>query len=143
MHLIRFHSRTSKTYFKKYQMSNLTLMLSKKSNIYLLTSFLLLTLNFQVDQYVTNPSTNHIPSSQAILKIGHYTSIAENVNFFADGNHRFDHASSFPFYELLHIKNAPHNGWGKGAPTVGNDVWIGRDSKIMSGVHISTPSRAR
>jgi len=78
----------------------------------------------------------HIPSSQAILKIGHYTSIAENVNFFADGNHRFDHASSFPFYELLHIKNAPHNGWGKGAPTVGNDVWIGRDSKIMSGVHI-------
>jgi hypothetical protein len=30
--------------------------------------------------------------------------------------------------------------WGKGAPTIGNDVWIGRNVTIMSGVHVGDGS---
>lgn len=78
----------------------------------------------------------HIPHDAAVLKIGHYTSIAENVKFFADGNHNYNQASTFPFKELFQVPNAPPCGWGKGAPTIGNDVWIGRDCSIMSGVTI-------
>ena len=39
--------------------------------------------------------------------------------------------------EFSHIKGHPHS---KGNVVIGNDVWIGMDSKIMSGVHIGNGS---
>ena len=75
------------------------------------------------------------PEDQNVVKIGNYCSLAKGIKFYVDGNHRYDHASTFPFYELGHtldIKNK--NCWGKGAPRVKNDVWIGNDAVIMSGV---------
>lgn len=84
---------------------------------------------------------HHVPETEAVVHIGHYSSIAAECEFFIDGNHRFDHATSFPFYELG-LNNDPRNknGYGKGAPSVGNDVWIGRGCTIMSGVHIGDGS---
>lgn len=84
----------------------------------------------------------HVPVDQAVVRVGNYTSIADECTFFIDGNHRFDHASSFPFYELgLCVSDSRNkNGWGKGAPTVGNDVWIGYGATILSGVHIGDGS---
>jgi acetyltransferase-like isoleucine patch superfamily enzyme len=79
----------------------------------------------------------HIDDSKSVVRVGAYCSLAGNILFLVDGNHRIDHASSFPFYELGY-NNDPRNknGWGKGAPVVGNDVWIGEGSRIMSGVKI-------
>lgn len=74
-----------------------------------------------------------------IVHIGAYCSIAARVTFMINGNHKFDHASSFPFYELGICTSDDRNinAWGKGAPSVGNDVWIGYGSTILSGVHVS------
>jgi hypothetical protein len=51
-----------------------------------------------------------------------------------DGNHRTDTFSSYPFLRLF--PEAQANNYGKGAPVIGNDVWIGGDTTIHSGVTI-------
>ena len=71
------------------------------------------------------------------LTIGKFCSIAENVTFIMGGEHRADFASTYPFNVLVknfnYIKGHPRS---KGDITVGNDVWIGFNSKILSGVTI-------
>jgi acetyltransferase-like isoleucine patch superfamily enzyme len=80
---------------------------------------------------------DHLEESESIVRIGKYCSIAANILFYVDGNHQYEHASTFPFYELGHNDDPRNkNGWGKGAPTVGNDVWIGYEAVILSGVHV-------
>ena len=79
----------------------------------------------------------HMDESESVVRIGNYSSLAGGITFYVDGNHRIDHASTFPFYELGFNEDPRNkNGWGRGAPTVGNDVWIGNHAAIMSGVHI-------
>ena len=81
---------------------------------------------------------NNVPQSESVVRIGNYCSIAGEVYFFVDGNHSYHHASTFPFYEIKKIETGEKNGWGKGAPKIGHDVWIGEKSMIMSGVTIGT-----
>jgi len=74
----------------------------------------------------------------AKLRIGKFCSIASNVIFMLGGDHRNDWISTYPFnawlpHDFSEIKGHPHS---KGDIVIGNDVWIGRDAKIMSGVHI-------
>lgn len=78
----------------------------------------------------------HVDESQSVVCIGNYCSIARNVTFFVDGNHHMDHASTYPFWEFRGIHTGVRNGWGKGAPRVGSDAWIGEGCMIMSGVRI-------
>ena len=69
------------------------------------------------------------------LSIGHYCSIAEGVLFLTGGNHLLDTLSSFPFahyYDTGESYYAPT----KGPIVVGDDVWIGINSTILSGVTI-------
>lgn len=71
------------------------------------------------------------------LKIGKYCSIAEGVTIVLGGEHRVDWISTYPFNVFLNsfsnIDGHPHT---KGDVIVGNDVWIGSNAKIMSGVRI-------
>jgi len=71
-----------------------------------------------------------------VIKIGKYCSIATNVRFVVDGNHKIRSFSTFPFKEALGWKESHSSNWSKETPTVGNDVWIGSDAIIYSGVHI-------
>ncbi|WP_164667412.1 CatB-related O-acetyltransferase [Virgibacillus doumboii] len=70
------------------------------------------------------------------LSIGNYVSIARNVTFILGGNHSFNHFSTYPF------KNRVLNDWSvtesysKGKINVGDDVWIGLNAVILSGVEI-------
>lgn len=72
------------------------------------------------------------------LKIGSYCSIARDVNIFLGGNHRLDWVSSFPFPEYYPELNhlIPNFGASKGDVIIGSDVWLGRNSTILSGVTI-------
>ncbi len=78
--------------------------------------------------------------TDANLTIGKYCSIAENVTILLGGNHRMDWVSTYPFTDLpeyfgnLDIKGHPATN---GSVTIENDVWIGLNSVIMSGVTIS------
>lgn len=69
------------------------------------------------------------------LTIGHYVSISEGVTFLLGGNHPYQGITTFPVKVkfLGHAKEAQT----KGAITVGDDVWLGHNAMVMSGVTIS------
>lgn len=73
----------------------------------------------------------------ASLRIGAFCSIAEGVKIFLGGEHRIDWVTTFPFSVLWDsgrgIKGHPKT---KGDVNIGNDVWIGADCVILSGVTI-------
>jgi virginiamycin A acetyltransferase len=73
------------------------------------------------------------------LTIGRYCSIAENVTILLGGEHKPDWLTTFPFGELLNTPPSDEHkiGASKGDVTIGNDVWIGMYSIILSGVTIA------
>lgn len=75
------------------------------------------------------------------LIIGKYTSIAENVSILLGGNHRHDWASMYPFASIGEgywdgAKSVVGDRSSKGDVVIGNDVWIGINATIVSGVKI-------
>ena len=73
----------------------------------------------------------------ATLQIGSFCSISAGVQIFLGGEHRVDWVTTYPFNilweEAHHITGHPKS---KGDVHIGNDVWIGREAIIMSGVTI-------
>ena len=76
----------------------------------------------------------------AKLKIGAFCSIAEGVVVFLGGNHRADWITTFPFghifQEDLGGEEIVGHPMTKGDVMIGNDVWIGQNATIMSGVNV-------
>lgn len=70
------------------------------------------------------------------LIIGNYCSIADGVKFLLSGNHQYDIISTYP-YELLMLNDKSAGiAVAKGDINVGDDVWIGANAIICSGVTI-------
>lgn len=74
----------------------------------------------------------------ATLKVGAFCSFAAGVKIFLGGEHRTDWVTTFPFPALWkaqagHIPGHPKT---RGDVVIGNDVWIGAEAVIMSGVRI-------
>lgn len=69
------------------------------------------------------------------LEIGKYCSIADNVHFFTGGEHDIKNISTYPFKNRI-SKNAIQEAISKGPIVIGDDVWIGSNSIILSGVKI-------
>jgi len=71
------------------------------------------------------------------LKIGKYCSMADGTLFLLGMEHRPDWITTYPFNELFswarHIAGHPMS---KGHVIIGNDVWIGQQSIILSGISI-------
>jgi virginiamycin A acetyltransferase len=69
------------------------------------------------------------------VRIGKFCSVADGVRF-VFGGHRVDTVSTFPFRAVC-FGEAPHaDALSKGDIVVGNDVWIGVNAFILSGVKI-------
>lgn len=74
------------------------------------------------------------------IEIGSFCTIAGNLQVFLGGNHRTDWFTTFPFGHVY--QNVFNRFDGKGHPStngdviIDNDVWIGQNVTIMSGVHI-------
>ncbi len=71
----------------------------------------------------------------APVRIGRYCSLNPTVAFITSGGHPLDAVTTFFFYWGMG-EGAPEQPEGKGPITVGNDVWMGREALIMSGVTI-------
>lgn len=69
------------------------------------------------------------------LTIGKYCSIASGTMIFLGGNHRPDWITTYPL-NLLFEDFSITQASTKGDVYIGNDVWLGHDSVIMSGVTI-------
>jgi acetyltransferase-like isoleucine patch superfamily enzyme len=79
----------------------------------------------------------HFYDSGAGLKIGNYCSIAAEVTIMLAGEHHHDWVSGYPFSLLFdEARDLPGYPMTKGDVVIGNDVWIGYDAMILSGVKI-------
>lgn len=70
-----------------------------------------------------------------ILKVGNFCSIANNVKFLLGCNHSIEKISTYPF-KVQAIHSEPFEATSKGDIIVDDDVWIGENAIILSGVHI-------
>ncbi len=75
--------------------------------------------------------------SGAELRIGKYCSIAPRVTILLGGEHHHDWVSNYPFsLSFDEANNLTGYPYTKGEVLIGNDVWIGYDALILSGVTI-------
>lgn len=69
-----------------------------------------------------------------VLKIGNYVSIAQGVKFLLAAEHKTNSITTFPF--KVKRFGAKYEGYSKGDIIIDDDVWIGENAMIFSGVHI-------
>ncbi len=93
-------------------------------------------------QFEKNNVLYHYPVNHDRLIIGRFCSIACGAKFlFTSANHTQKSLSTYPFplfYEEWGLdKREVTSAWdNKGDIVIGNDVWIGYEAVILSGVHI-------
>lgn len=78
---------------------------------------------------------NYSNSQKLKLKIGNFCSIAGNVTFILAGEHRMNTISTYPFITKI-IDSKKSEAGGKGDIIIGDDVWIGHGTIVLSGVNI-------
>lgn len=91
--------------------------------------------NIGTHSYVDGPINLYF-SEGANLNIGKFCSIAAGLVAILGGNHRGDWLSTFPFGKDFECSTPGHPS-SKGDINIGNDVWIGMNSTILSGVTIA------
>ena len=71
------------------------------------------------------------------IRVGNYCSFASGVQAVLGGEHRPDWVTTYPF-SALDTRFAAITGHpaSRGDIVIGNDVWVGREAMIMSGVTI-------
>jgi len=71
------------------------------------------------------------------FKIGRFCSISYGVTIFLGGEHNIEWVTTYPFDVMLESASR-FTGYPmtKGDVIIGNDVWIGREALILSGVNI-------
>lgn len=93
-------------------------------------------------QFERNNVLYHYPLNKDRLIIGKFCSIACGAKFlFTSANHNLKSLSTYPFPIFFEEWNLDNNdikdAWdNKGDIVIGNDVWIGYEAVILSGVHI-------
>lgn len=82
----------------------------------------------------------HWQNDQASLELGSFCSIAANITVYLGGSHRTDWVTTYPFGHIHQGVFTNFDGVGhpktNGSVIIGNDVWIGANATIMSGVKI-------
>jgi acetyltransferase-like isoleucine patch superfamily enzyme len=69
------------------------------------------------------------------VTIGKYCSVASGVTVLASGEHNYRAVANYPF-EAIFSGNIDRDTFSKGQVVIGNDVWIGANATILSGVVI-------
>ncbi len=85
-----------------------------------------------------NPLIPTYPGDSSWVRIGAFVSIGLDVILLDGGNHRTEWISTYPFRANFDLPGAytdghPHT---KGDVVIGNDVWIGRGARVLSGVTV-------
>ena len=92
---------------------------------------------FEMGRYSYGNPKIHFDSSGVRLCVGQFCSIGEDVTIFLGGEHRPDWITTYPF-SLMIPGESHHEGHHKtkGDVIIGNDVWLGFGSTLLSGVRI-------
>lgn len=70
------------------------------------------------------------------LVIGNYVSIADRVSFILGGNHVANNLTTYPIYSKFIKLNPIRDATTKGSIIIDDEVWIGSNVIILSGVRI-------
>ena len=70
------------------------------------------------------------------LRIGKYCSIASATIILLGGEHHKEFVSTYPFHKFNKLSVPDPAVGSKGNVVIGNDVWIGQRSTILSGVSV-------
>lgn len=74
-------------------------------------------------------------ASNEKLVIGNFVSIASGVKFILGGGHELEHLFTFPLKKFV-LKQNSIEALCKGEIVIGDDVWIGFNTIILSGVNV-------
>ena len=83
---------------------------------------------------INGPNTDLFSAINKI-KIGNFCSIARNVSM-QEFNHNFDCITSYHIQTNIFKRGKKHDIYSNGNINIGNDVWIGTQSVILSGSEI-------
>ncbi|WP_081668970.1 CatB-related O-acetyltransferase [Butyrivibrio sp. VCB2001] len=87
--------------------------------------------------YVSLDIKDDIKDGSVKVRVGKFCSIGPGVSFLLGVEHRSDWGTSYPFNRLLGREaNAQSSVASKGDIVIGNDVWIGANATVLSGVNI-------
>ncbi|MBK6908537.1 MAG: CatB-related O-acetyltransferase [Rhodocyclaceae bacterium] len=67
------------------------------------------------------------------VEIGKYCSVANGVKIIASGEHNYRAVANFPFAAVFE-GDVNRDTFSKGPVRIGNDVWVGANATILSGV---------
>ncbi|MCB5951536.1 CatB-related O-acetyltransferase [Enterococcus sp. BWT-B8] len=70
------------------------------------------------------------------LKIGNFCSIAKGVEFLLGGEHDYKNISTYPFKRFLVDDFTTVESFSRGPIIIEDDVWLGRNVLVLSGVTI-------
>jgi len=70
------------------------------------------------------------------IEIGKFCSFAFGVKIFSGGEHFYDRISTYPFNKIFKLGKDYSDVRSKGDVIIGNDVWVGYESIILSNVKI-------
>lgn len=90
--------------------------------------------NVQVGRHTYGPLNLIWLAKEASVRIGHYCSIGPEVRFLVGGEHDYRRISTWPFQSKVY--HQPTQGSINRNIVVEDDVWIGYDALILSGVTI-------
>ncbi|OMF96659.1 hypothetical protein BK146_14510 [Paenibacillus sp. FSL R7-0333] len=106
---------------------------SKNKNNYTVAKTIFPINDIEVGNYTYGDLNITAFNSDGKLTIGNFCSLAKDVQFLLCGEHNYKTFSTYPFRsQLLKQKEA----FSKGNISIGDDVWIGQGSFIMSGVKV-------
>jgi acetyltransferase-like isoleucine patch superfamily enzyme len=115
------------------------LFVNKKKDVLFFTKDIFILSPYEIGEYTYGEPKVLYDNPDSMLKIGKFCSIAKGVTIYLGGNHRIDWISSYPFNVIRNFPEASNiqgHPATKGSVIIGNDVWLGRHSTIMSGVNI-------
>ena len=92
-----------------------------------------------VGQYTYGPLTVLDFGKKCHLTIGSFCSIASGVVFNLSGDHPINRLSTFPF-KAKALRGPMNEATSKGDILIGDDVWIGQNAIILSGISIGQGS---
>jgi acetyltransferase-like isoleucine patch superfamily enzyme len=97
-----------------------------------------------VGKYTYGIPNVRFSNNYSTLNIGNFCSIGGNVEIYLGGEHRTDYVTTYPFGYLhknvFNLNREYEEKFTKGNVVIGNDVWIGDNVTIMSGINIGDGS---
>ncbi len=88
--------------------------------------------DFEIGDYTYGKPLVYWWGGSTKLKIGKYCSLAPGSTFVVGGEHSTRHITTYPFISF----SGKRPDTGKGNVVIGNDVWIGLNALVLSGVTI-------